>query len=220
VSSDALTPDAAGDLLGREVITPAMVADALGQAIATRDVRSTLPGIDREAIEEARRRGATLVFRPRCLADGTPLTLAWLHERFARSTGPRFRGEDPWFLAEPFARSETPQPGWALVGKDPWRETLNRTYEEGGRVLERLARPLPSTWRRRSAVEAAYDCLIVAITSGARLLADGWDWTSTAATDGGRINVGGFGPEGLDVLSYSKAVKHGALGICPTIVAG
>ena len=36
--------------------------------------------------------------------------------------------------------------------------------------------------------------------------------------DGGLLNVGGYTDAGLDVLTYSKAVKHGALGICPSLV--
>ncbi len=54
--------------------------------------------------------------------------------------------------------------------------------------------------------------------SDLHLLADRWDWSSTSSNDGGLVNVGAFGEKGLDVLSYSKAVKHGALGICPTLV--
>ena len=61
-------------------------------------------------------------------------------------------------------------------------------------------------------------CLAVAAVRRSRLLEAAWDWSSTPSADGGLLNVGGFTEAGLDVLAYSKAVKHGALGICPTLV--
>ena len=106
--------------------------------------------------------------------------------------------------------------GWALVAKEPWRETLNQSYGRGqdaaaaprGRAA--VAPPPRSGDRvRRARLRAA---------RGTRLLEDRWDWSSTQSHDGGLVNVGRFGDTGLDVLSYSKAVKHGALGICPTLV--
>ena len=112
--------------------------------------------------------------------------------------------------------ASTAEPGWVLVAKEPWRETLNLVYDRAEAALEQRAGSDP--WRRRRAAEIAFDTLAYAAARGRHLLADRWDWSSTSSNDGGLVNVGAFGEKGLDVLSYSKAVKHGALGICPTLV--
>jgi hypothetical protein len=210
----------ARELFGADLFAADLVAQALGEAPPRdADQNATLP-LSRADARAARETGAFLIQRQAALADGAGLTLALLHQRFKGSSGagaPRFRGEDPWFLGQDFAEHETPELGWALVAKEPWPQTLNQTFDQASEALSRFAGG--ARWRRRRAVEIALDCLVVAAIRGERLLASTWDWSSSSASDGGRINVGGFGGSGLEVLSYSKAVKHGALGVCPTLVA-
>jgi hypothetical protein len=208
--------DDARRILGDDVIPPDDLAALLGAACAPPS--GTLP-FTAEELEAAHGAQCLLIYRPEKASGGAPLTLAWLHERHgeAKSAGGRlFRATASWFLSDPFARRETVEEGWALVAKAPWPETLNLTYEQAGEALQRRAAGRP--WRRRRAVEAAFDCLAVESLRGLRLLGRAWDWTSTSGTDGGLVNVGGFDENGLDVLSYSLAVKHGALGSCPTVV--
>ena len=130
-----------------------------------------------------------------------------------RSRG--FKGDEPWFVDLPFASTETPETGWAVFSVAPWAETLNRTYLAGDEALRARAGALP--WRRRRAVEIAYDSFVAA-TAGERLLERTWDWSGSASTDGGLLTLGGFVTSGIDVIAYSRAVKHDALGICPTLV--
>jgi hypothetical protein len=207
--------DAARRVFGDDLVAPADLAPLLGGAV---DAGSgPIPFSSTEAAS-ARENGCVLLYRPARDADGAPITLTSLVERCASAGDPllRFRAEDPWFAEDEGVARETLEPGWALVHKAPWRETLNQTYARADEALARRAGSV--AWRRRRAVEIAFDCLAVAAARRVRLLEAAWDWSSTPSADGGLLNLGGFTDAGIDVLSYSKAVKHGALGVCPTLV--
>ncbi|MEW6272103.1 MAG: hypothetical protein AB1689_22705 [Thermodesulfobacteriota bacterium] len=201
-------------LFGDDLIEPATLSALLGSDPAS----VPLIPFARETAEAAQRSGCILVYRPATLPDGRPLTLATLAEvGSGRSDGlVAFAGEEPWFVGDPVAGVEPVEAGWALAAKEPWPETINKTYPLAEQALARRAGATP--WRRRRAAEIAFDTLAFAAARRTRLLADRWDWSSTSSLDGGLLNVGGFKESGLEVLSYSRAVKHGALGICPTLV--
>lgn len=209
-----LSLDEASSLFGADLIDAGALAALLG---ANPEPASEIP-FSREVAQAARAAGCMLVYRPRTLPGGGAVTLAGLVALCAqRGDGlVAFAGEDPWFVDDAVVEADAAEPGWALVAKEPWAETLNLVYARGEEALRRRAGDQP--WRRRRAAEIAFDTLAHAAARGGRLLAERWDWSSTASRDGGLVNVGGFDQAGLDVLSYSKAVKHGALGICPTLV--
>jgi hypothetical protein len=73
----------------------------------------------------------------------------------------------------------------------------------------------PRASSRRSAVEIAYDTLLWFRTHGERLLPASWDWSRSGSTDRGYAALGEFGPAGLGVIAYSRAVRFGTLGVCP-----
>ena len=132
-------------------------------------------------------------------------------ERYLRKMGYQLR--DDWGIElEPLATTDTCAFGWALVRKDPLPETCNLAYDGQDEVVTRARVDL----RRRTAVEAVYDTLLYFGARHKRLLEKTWDWTKSRTIDGGYLNVGGFGPTGLQILSFSRAVRHGALGVCPT----
>jgi hypothetical protein len=209
-----LSHDDAARLFGEDLID----AEALGALLGAGVEASPPIPFARDVAESARREGCALVYRPDRLADGRPLNLKTL----AQLTNGRhdglvaFASRDPWFLSDETINADLPEPGWALVAKAPWRETLNLTYERADEALRRRAGD--QAWRRRRAPEIVLDVLAYAAARGERLLPGAWDWSSTSSHDGGLVNIGSFAPSGLDVLAYSKAVKHGALGICPTLV--
>lgn len=209
-----LSLDAARDLFGPNLVEPEALADFLGGRIEAHDLR-----LDAAVAEEAHRLGCLLLYRPERLPAGPALTLSNLFERLAALDRPnlRFRSDDPWFVRDPSAGGECIEGGWALVSRDPWPETCNQTYDAASRAISRRAAGRP--WRRRRAVEAAFDTLAFQHARGVRLLAESFDWTGTESSDGGLVNVGGFDASGLDVLAYSRPVKHGWLGSCPTLVA-
>jgi hypothetical protein len=113
---------------------------------------------------------------------------------------------------EPLAATDTCTFGWALVRKEILDETRNLAYDEQDEVVTRHRVDV----RRRTAVEAVYDTLLHFGARHARLLETTWDWTKSRTVDGGYLNVGGFGSTGLQILSFSRAVRHAALGVCPT----
>lgn len=210
----SLDSEEARRLFGDDLIDPAALHALLGEEPVS------VPAIpfSRETAEAAQRAGCLLIYRPAALADGRPLTLATLADVASNRGGGivAFAGDDPWFIEDPVAGTESVEAGWALVAKEPWPETLNKTYPVGEKALAQRAGSVP--WRRRRAAEIAFDTLAYAAARNTRLLAKHWDWSSTQSRDGGWVNIGGFGDAGLEVLSYSRAVKHGALGICPTLV--
>ncbi|MBY0274402.1 hypothetical protein K2Z84_03600 [Candidatus Binatia bacterium] len=205
--------DEARSLFGDDLLDADAVRVLLG---AYAEKTPEIP-FSREIATAAKADGCLLVLRPQSLPGVGPVTLAGLRELCAKRDGlVAFAGEDPWFVDDEAVNAVTAEPGWALVAKEPWRETLNLVYDRAEDALRRRAGELP--WRRRRAAEIAFDTLAYLAARGKRLLGERWDWSSTHSHDGALVNVGGFGDKGLDVLSYSKAVKHGALGICPTLV--
>lgn len=205
--------DEARSLFGDDLLD----ADAVRSLLGTYPEQAPEIPFSRELATAARADGCMLVLRPQSLPGVGPVTLAGLRELCANRDGfVAFAGEDPWFVDDEAVNAVAAEPGWALVAKEPWRETLNLVYDRADVALRRRAAGQP--WRRRRAAEIAFDTLVYAVARGKRLLGDRWDWSSTHSHDGAFVNVGAFGDKGLDVLSYSKAVKHGALGICPTLV--
>lgn len=208
-----LSHDEARNLFGPDLIDAEALRALLGSAPAAPEIPFA-----HDVATAARESGCMLIYRPAAVPGVAALTVAGLAKLCTgRSDGlVAFAGEDPWFVEDATVNADTIEAGWALVAKAPWPETINQVYARGEAAMERRAAGLP--WRRRRAPEIVFDVLAYAAARGTRLLADRWDWSSTQSHDGGLLNVGRFGQTGLDVLSYSKAVKHGALGICPTLV--
>jgi len=196
--------------------------DVLGgdEAHAVFGVRVEVPPLPftAEELTAAKTAGEMLVLRIAKDASG-PLTLQRMiqhmpqsfDERYLRKMGYQLR--DDWGIElEPLAATDTCTLGWALVHKEILSETRNLAYDEQDAVVTRDRVDV----RRRTAVEAVYDTLLHFGARHARLLSTTWDWTKSRTVDGGYLNVGGFGPAGLQILNFSRAVRHGALGVCPT----
>jgi hypothetical protein len=198
-----------GDVLGAEEVAAAF--DALIDAPRIPFARTDLV--------HAKERGEMLVLRSSTERGGAPLTIARMIERFPDAFDARFlrkmgyQLKDDWGIElEPLTAQETCATGWALVAKTVIPDTCNLAYEEQDAIMARHA---PGA-RRRAAVEAVYDTLLYFVARKQRLLDTTWDWTASPTVDGGYLNVGGFGAQGLQILSYSTAVRHGTLGVCPT----
>jgi hypothetical protein len=212
----------ARSLLGGAVLGPEEVVRVFG---TIESARGDVPvPYKRADLEAAARLGEMLVLRvPR--ADGADLTIARMIERFPdafdqgllRQAGYQLKSD--WGIElEPLAQTETSVFGWALVSKEILGGTRNLAYAEQTDYLQRHAAAAgvaARAMRRRTAVEAVYDTLLAFTARAERLLEKTWDWTSSKTLDGGYLNVGGFGSKGLQVLSFSTAVRHGALGVCP-----
>lgn len=195
------------------------------------EVHVTGKGADRRVelpkLLELVARGEMLLIPRIAEAGGKPLTIASLVERYPEAFESRllkqvgYQLKEEWgILIEPLSLTETPAPGWAVVAKRPLARTLNRTYEEQTRILDEWASPWTQdgwTVRRRRAVEIVYDLILLWKIRGERLLEKQWDWSTSRTVDRGIVNVGGFGLRGMEILAYSAAVRHGALGVCPNL---
>lgn len=213
---------AASRAVGGAVLGPRELAAVLGYdpfAVLKADERaavSRLPFAPAD-LEWARAVGAMLVLRVPRAPEG-PLTIVALAERLggvdpAARKGVGYMLRPEWTIDDqPFATEETCAAGWWLVRREPVPETLNRTYLAQDRAL---GTPRPGRPARRSAVEIAWDTLLWERVHGERLLATTWDWSRTVSLDQGYAALGEFGPQGLRLIAYSRAVRFGTLGVCP-----
>jgi hypothetical protein len=208
------------------VLGPKEIAAALGfdpAAVLTREERAaieTVPFSPHE-LAAAREYDEFLVLRlPRDAAG--PLSMLRLAEHLAGGLDPRVHKgvgyllRDEWTVdAQPFATRECCSAGWYLVRREPLPATLNLGYREQDAALAALGPERHGVPRRRSAVEIAWDTLLWHRVRDERLLAGSWDWSRSESNDGGLAALGEFGPQGLGVIAYSKAVRFGTLGVCP-----
>ena len=218
--------DDARRVLAGAVLGPAELATALGF-----DPGTVLTAAERTAVaripfstadlERARAEGAILVLRLPRDPDG-PLTMLTLAKRLNGGLDPRVhRGvgymlRDEWTIdTQPFATTDTCTAGWWLVQRAPLPSTRNRAYRAQDTALAALGPEAPGRPRRRSAVEIAFDTLCWGRAHADRLLADAWDWSRSPTNDQGLAALGEFGPDGLKVIAYSRAVRFGTLGVCP-----
>lgn len=219
-----VTLDEARALLGKNVYGPEEVASAFGELDSS---AADLPIPFRHGdIEAAKKAGEMLILRVSHAADEQPLTIVRMIEMFPqafdqgllRKAGYQLKSD--WGIElEPLAQEDTCKFGWSLVRKEILDQTRNLAYDEQAPALRHYEQRFhlePESTRRRTATEAVYDTIVAFIARGERLLESTWDWTSSETVDRGYLNVGGFGPKGIQVLSFSAAVRHGALGICPT----
>jgi hypothetical protein len=210
-------------ILGDDLLGPREVERAFGTAVPRAGERIPFA---RDELIAARRQGEMLILRLASVGEQTPVTILHMLERFPEAFDKKllrqvgYQLKDEWGIAlEPLAASDICTPGWALVRKEILGDSCNLTYDEQGEALGRYAATLkvPATaLRRRSAVEAVYDTLLYFVTRNTRLLEKTWDWSGSRTVDGGYLNVGGFTSTGMQILSFSRAVRHGGLGVCPT----
>ena len=208
-------------MLGAKEIAAALGFDPL--ATLTAEERAAVDAVPFTPAElaAARAQGEFLVLRIARDPEG-PLTMLRLAARIAGGLDPRVHKgvgyllRDEWTVDDqPFATQETCAPGWYLVRRDPLPATLNRGYREQDAALEALGPGRPGVPRRRSAVEIAWDTLLWQRARDERLLSRAWDWSRSESVDGGLAALGEFGPQGLGVIAYSRAVRFGTLGVCP-----
>lgn len=208
------------DLLSLDDVAPALHLGVEGLPADVRLAAASLPFAESD-LKAARANHEMLVFRLGTEGE-RPLTILRLLELFPQSFDPQpltkvgYALRDEWGISlEPLAKADTCRPGWHLVRKDPLPESCNLSYYEQDAVLEEFGKEHRGA-RRRTAVEAAFDTVLYEVCRRQRLLATAYDWTSSRTVDGGYLYVGGTQPNGLTLVGFSAAVRHAALGLCPT----
>jgi hypothetical protein len=207
-----------GAILGPEELRGSLGFDPLSVlAAAERTAVARIP-FGAAELERAHAAGEMLVLRVPRDPDGA-LTILRLAARLdggidpAAHKGSGYLLRPEWTIDEqPFATEETCAAGWWLVRREPLPATLNRGYAAQDAALGDSPAGRP---RRRSAPEIAFDTLVWHRVHGERLLASAWDWSRSVSTDQGHAALGEFGPQGLRVTAYSRAVRFGTLGVCP-----
>ncbi len=209
-------------VLGSDLLGLNDIAVALGTTVEAFDPRvrheaSEVP-MTKDELSAARQAGELVIFRI-ATDEGQPLTINRLIERFPAAFDQKLLAKcgyllrDEWGITlEPVAQTQSCKTGWATVRKATMPETRNRSYFEQDAILTSVS----PGWRRRTTPEAAYDLVLYYACRGIRLLASDFDWTSSATADGGFLNVGGFQESGMQIVSFSAAVRHAGLGVCPT----
>jgi hypothetical protein len=222
--AQAVTLDEARALLGKDFYGPQEIASAF-RAIDPSAAELPIPYRHAE-LEEARKAGEMLILRIPQAADRQPITIVRMIEKvpdafdqdLLHKAGYQLKSD--WGITlEPLAQEGTCELAWSLVRKEILDETRNLSYDEQSPRLREYAARLqlaPDKVRRRTATEAVFDTIVAFAVRGERLLETTWDWTSSETVDGGFLNVGGFGPKGMQTLSFSAAVRHAGLGACPT----
>ncbi len=218
-----LSEEEARAVLGDDVLGAAELARVFG-AMPAAALNEPIPFTSDDVVA-AHGAGEMLVLRVPRASDQAPLTLLQMIQRFPDAFDPKFLRQmgyqlkDDWGIEiEPLAATETCAPGWALVRKQILDESRNITFDEQDAVVRRYAERIGASQqvvRRRSAVETVYDTLLYLGARGTRLLENTWDWSGSRTIDGGYLNVGGFGARGIQILSFSRPVRHGNLGVCP-----
>ena len=203
------------DMLGAEEVFAALGFDPLASVVGEgRAALDRLP-FDAQTLMRAADYGMMLVLR---VAQGqAALTILELADRFPGSADLAKSYRESWFAAEPFAATETCKLGWALVDKQPFAESRNRSYGEQDAILDERRRLVGLALRRRTAIEIVYDTLLYAAARRERLLPSEWDWSSSPTSDGGLVSAGQFDDQGLHLLGYSKGIRFDSLGICATV---
>lgn len=219
--SNACSLSEARAALGDRVIGPSDVASALGSAVEAAD---SVPFSGAE-LAAAAKAGEMLIYRVG-ESGGDRFTIKALIERFPKCFDPKFletsgyQLKNEWGIAlEPLAAADTCVNGWALVQPEILKASVNLVHDEqepAVRAYEAQFGVEPKSRRRRTAIEAVFDTVIIHAVRGSRVLAKSWDWTSTKTLDGGLLHIGGFGDNGMQILGFSAGIRHGALGLCPT----
>lgn len=210
----------AQSLFGDRFVGPADVAKALSVAAGDIPVPHSLA--DLKAASAA---GEVLIYRT-ARAGSDPLTIRALIARFPSAFDPKllqtsgYQLKNEWGIElEPLAATDTCTDGWALVQPQVLKDSCNLAYDQQTaalRAYESRNGLAAGSTRRRTAVEAVYDTVMLFASRGMRTLEKTWDWTSSTTLDRGILHVGGFGSAGMQVLGYSPGIRHGGLGVCPS----
>lgn len=219
-----LSLEEARAILGNDVLG-AYEAESVFGAVPAAETGAPIP-FTRDELVAANSMGEILVLRLASVGEGARLTILHMLQRSPEAFDKQllhqvgYQLKDDWGIAlEPRAGTDTCAPGWALVRKEILGNSRNLTYDEQDNTIRHYAETLGAPFtavRRRSAVEVVYDTLLYFATRNARLLERTWDWSGSRTVDGGYLNVGGFTSRGMQILSFSRAVRHGGLGVCPT----
>ena len=217
----SLRVDEARAILGDDVLGPEEVSQVFGAPLQA-ELPREVP-FSRDTLAAARQCGVMLVLRTAQPADSSALTILQILDRHPQAFDAKllrtagYLLKDEWGIAlEPLAATETCTSGWALVRKEVMEDSCNLPYDEQEAAVQGFAALLGVPVRRRTVVEIVYDTVLYFRARNVRLLERSWDWSSSVTLDRAYLNVGGFSSSGMQILGFSRGIRHGRLGVCPT----
>lgn len=171
---------------------------------------------DAELLAE-RRNDSLLVFGPDCDAEGTPLTLVRLRERFGTDpdkSEPCFYNQD-WYLREPFARDATLENRWYLIRKQVLQNSRGAPPEQAKRALQ-PGEQLPSALLTAFAFFSYY-----VLTQGEILWEHDFLWCADQDSNGDQIYTGRYhDPKGMNKPGFNihrHLSIHSSFGVAPQV---
>lgn len=166
----------------------------------------------REYLLKAKEQDEILIF---CLdsIDGEPLTMGLLNElvqeRYDEKDLGKFLYDTSWYKTEDFYCKDTMEFGWKLISKELVPNSKNKTYPEQDEIIKKYP-----GYKRATALEVMYLTAVHKITTGKRLFEDEYTWTSSVASGGRLVSVGGANRDAVDVGWNSHGFSGSYLGVC------
>jgi hypothetical protein len=119
---------------------------------------------------------------------------------------------------ERFLDTEVPEQGWALITPEAPRESLNKSFMEQTQYLRYLSANLgvaSHLVRRRTLVEAVYDCVVGRLVLGNTLQRQTLDWTSSSVGRNDYIGIY-VSDSGIRLRELPRTTHNHALGTVAT----
>jgi hypothetical protein len=193
--------DLAKTILGKDFISPEEIATARGFVYTDEQLAKfgdTLPTQD--VLEWCRDNGMMLI-------AGPPKAMSLLDIR-SMKTDYFYSKEGGWYAdkAQKFAKNDKAEPIWIAFRKEPVAGSLNKNWtEQSDLISEPMSVP--------NAAEAVWCLSTYKAVRGIYLLTNLYVRTSSLDSDGGRVSVGAFGAEGLNVSGSWGSYRFGSLGL-------
>ena len=223
--------DEAREIFGQDFLGPESVGTTFGVEFSQEELNQieNIP-FTREELEKAKELGMMLVLRvPRVGKDKTakPLTIKQMRGVFKgedklgdpKKKKSKIFFDQDWYNKEEFATKDTPSLGWGLVTKKILEESRSKNWDQQQEVLKKWAGENgidPTSIKRRTPVEIAYDTILYYGSNKESLLTDTWDWTGVQSSVGRSVGVGRFDSVGLGVDDDSRGFAFSLLGVCPS----
>lgn len=221
----------AREIFGKDFIGPEAIEKTWGLKLTSEELEQIeqIP-FSREELEQAKKLGMMLVLRTPQDKAGKPLTIDRMREIFDKGDtlgDPKKKKSkifyskkgEGWYNKEDFANKPTPKLGWGLAMKEVLPESLGKNWDEQEAMLKEWAKKNkidPTTVKRRTPVEVAYDTLTYYGENQESLLENTYDWTLIQSSGGRLVGVGGFGAGGLGVDGIPRGTRDSTLGVCPS----
>ena len=190
----------AQSILGTDFITPEEVAKACKNVSYTDDqitaLAESLPSED--VLKWCKQNGYAVMPAP-------PTAMSMLDVRELQS-GHFYSKTGGWYADQQFAREDKTFFGWLMIKKTPVSDSTSKNWNEQSKLLSELER-VPN------AAEMSWFITTYFQVRGVYLFGSIYVRTSSLASGGIRVIVGGFDAKGLYVDDWNDDVRYSSIGV-------